>query len=81
MYVYCIVAKWSIGGWVVTMVGALSDFPAVHWVVQMDCPEDGNTYIHRVGRTARLVFVNDGLVVEKYLYPHFFQSCLPHIYI
>ncbi|XP_062510238.1 probable ATP-dependent RNA helicase DDX10 [Corticium candelabrum] len=29
------------------------DFPAVHWVVQVDCPEDGNTYIHRVGRTAR----------------------------
>ena len=29
------------------------DFPAVDWVVQLDCPEDGNTYIHRVGRTAR----------------------------
>ena len=29
------------------------DFPSVHWVVQVDCPEDTNTYIHRVGRTAR----------------------------
>ncbi|KAF7268844.1 hypothetical protein GWI33_018188 [Rhynchophorus ferrugineus] len=29
------------------------DFPAVHWVVQADCPEDVETYIHRVGRTAR----------------------------
>ncbi|VEN59134.1 unnamed protein product, partial [Callosobruchus maculatus] len=29
------------------------DFPAVHWVVQVDCPEDPATYIHRVGRTAR----------------------------
>ena len=29
------------------------DFPAVHWVVQLDCPEDADTYIHRVGRTAR----------------------------
>ncbi|OTB09906.1 hypothetical protein K445DRAFT_323500 [Daldinia sp. EC12] len=29
------------------------DFPAVDWVVQMDCPEDTDTYIHRVGRTAR----------------------------
>lgn len=29
------------------------DFPAVHWVVQADCPEDADTYIHRVGRTAR----------------------------
>lgn len=29
------------------------DFPAVDWVVQMDCPEDVNMYIHRAGRTAR----------------------------
>jgi len=29
------------------------DFPAVDWVVQYDCPEDADTYIHRVGRTAR----------------------------
>jgi len=29
------------------------DFPAVDWVVQVDCPENINTYIHRVGRTAR----------------------------
>jgi len=29
------------------------DFPAVDWVVQLDCPEDTDTYIHRVGRTAR----------------------------
>ncbi|CAN1318774.1 DEAD-box ATP-dependent RNA helicase 32 [Linum perenne] len=26
---------------------------AVDWVVQMDCPEDVESYIHRVGRTAR----------------------------
>lgn len=29
------------------------DFPSVDWVVQVDCPEDVETYIHRVGRTAR----------------------------
>ncbi|GAN06912.1 ATP-dependent RNA helicase dbp-4 [Mucor ambiguus] len=29
------------------------DFPSVDWVVQLDCPEDADTYIHRVGRTAR----------------------------
>lgn len=34
------------------------DFPSVHWVVQADCPEDPETYIHRVGRTAR--FQNAG---------------------
>lgn len=29
------------------------DFPRVDWVVQMDIPEDVETYVHRVGRTAR----------------------------
>ena len=29
------------------------DFPAVDWVVQVDAPESRDTYIHRVGRTAR----------------------------
>ncbi|KAJ3305986.1 ATP-dependent RNA helicase dbp4 [Blyttiomyces sp. JEL0837] len=29
------------------------DFPAVDWVIQLDCPENVDTYIHRVGRTAR----------------------------
>lgn len=29
------------------------DFPSVHWVIQMDCPEDAKTYLHRAGRTAR----------------------------
>jgi ATP-dependent RNA helicase DDX10/DBP4 len=33
------------------------DFPNVDWVVQMDCPEDVPTYVHRVGRTARSVSV------------------------
>lgn len=30
------------------------DFPDVDWVVQLDLPENVTTYIHRVGRTARL---------------------------
>ncbi|KAL4398844.1 ATP-dependent RNA helicase Dbp4 [Malassezia pachydermatis] len=29
------------------------DFPAVDWVVQVDAPDSSDTYIHRVGRTAR----------------------------
>lgn len=37
------------------------DFPAVDWVVQVDCPEDVDTYIHRVGRTAR--YERDGKAV------------------
>jgi ATP-dependent RNA helicase DDX10/DBP4 len=29
------------------------DFPSIDWVLQVDAPEDAETYIHRVGRTAR----------------------------
>lgn len=29
------------------------DFPDIDWVVQMNCPFDVATYVHRVGRTAR----------------------------
>ncbi|XP_068123013.1 probable ATP-dependent RNA helicase DDX10 [Hyperolius riggenbachi] len=39
------------------------DFPAVSWVLQMDCPEDANTYIHRVGRTARYKEGGEALLV------------------
>lgn len=24
------------------------DFPAVDWVIQLDCPEDSTTYVHRL---------------------------------
>eukprot|EP01133_Synstelium_polycarpum_P020528 gene20528-24648_t len=34
------------------------DFPTIDWVVQLDCPDDIQTYIHRVGRTAR--YNNEG---------------------
>jgi len=34
------------------------DWKDIDWVVQLDCPEDPDTYIHRSGRTAR--FKNDG---------------------
>ncbi|XP_034265555.1 probable ATP-dependent RNA helicase DDX10 [Pantherophis guttatus] len=39
------------------------DFPAVNWVIQVDCPEDANTYIHRVGRTARYKEGGEALLV------------------
>jgi len=41
----------------------LSDFPAVNWVVQLDCPENANEYIHRAGRTARFQKSGESLLV------------------
>jgi ATP-dependent RNA helicase DDX10/DBP4 len=38
------------------------DFPAVDFVIQVDCPEDADTYIHRVGRTARYNREGKGVV-------------------
>ena len=37
------------------------DFPSVDWVVQLDCPDDVDSYIHRVGRTARYQSEGKGL--------------------
>ncbi|KAH8584281.1 Hca4p helicase DBP4 (helicase CA4) EIF4A-1-family RNA SFII helicase [Cryptosporidium sp. chipmunk genotype I] len=31
------------------------DFPKIDWVIQLDIPENVDTYIHRIGRTARYV--------------------------
>jgi ATP-dependent RNA helicase DDX10/DBP4 len=31
------------------------DFPRIQWVIQVDMAEDVQTYVHRVGRTARFV--------------------------
>ncbi|KAH7921470.1 DEAD-domain-containing protein [Leucogyrophana mollusca] len=39
------------------------DFPSVDWVVQVDAPEDADTYIHRVGRTARYESAGKGLLL------------------
>lgn len=38
------------------------DFPSVDWVLQVDAPEDADTYIHRVGRTARYEKGGKGLL-------------------
>mgnify|MGYP000004655574 CR=1 FL=1 len=35
----------------------------MNWVVQLDCPEDANTYIHRAGRTARYETDGQSLLV------------------
>ncbi|KAF0988712.1 hypothetical protein HZS_3150 [Henneguya salminicola] len=39
------------------------DFPAVDWVIQCDCPSDVQTYIHRVGRTARFNNTGNSLLI------------------
>ncbi|CAF3667749.1 unnamed protein product [Rotaria sordida] len=39
------------------------DFPAINWVIQFDCPPDANTYIHRVGRTARFEHGGEALLI------------------
>lgn len=39
------------------------DFPAVNWVVQLDCPEDVTQYIHRAGRSARNKTRGESLLV------------------
>ncbi|CAF1301233.1 unnamed protein product [Rotaria sordida] len=39
------------------------DFPAINWVIQFDCPPDANTYIHRVGRTARFEQGGEALLI------------------
>ncbi|GMM39043.1 RNA-dependent ATPase [Saccharomycopsis crataegensis] len=38
------------------------DFPSVEWVVQVDCPEDVATYVHRVGRSARFGKIGKSLL-------------------
>ncbi|KAK7586212.1 hypothetical protein V9T40_004088 [Parthenolecanium corni] len=39
------------------------DFPGIDWVVQLDCPENANEYIHRAGRTARYQKAGESLLV------------------
>jgi ATP-dependent RNA helicase DDX10/DBP4 len=62
------------------------DFPAVDWVIQMDCPEDADTYIHRVGRTARYERVGRAVLFldpseEKGFLGHLEQKKVPIVRI
>jgi len=45
------------------IICVFTDFPGVDWVIQLDCPEDVTTYIHRVGRTARYNRGGEALLV------------------
>ena len=57
------------------------DFPAVNWVVQLDCPESANEYIHRAGRTARYQRAGESLLVllpsELKMLEHLEQKKIP----
>ncbi|XP_004689342.1 PREDICTED: probable ATP-dependent RNA helicase DDX10 [Condylura cristata] len=58
------------------------DFPAVNWVLQFDCPEDANTYIHRAGRTARYKEGGEALLIllpseEKGMVQQLLQKKVP----
>ncbi|XP_053450915.1 probable ATP-dependent RNA helicase DDX10 [Nycticebus coucang] len=58
------------------------DFPAVNWVLQFDCPEDANTYIHRAGRTARYKENGEALLIllpseEKAMLQQLLQKKVP----
>ncbi|XP_002708524.3 probable ATP-dependent RNA helicase DDX10 [Oryctolagus cuniculus] len=58
------------------------DFPAVNWVLQYDCPEDANTYIHRAGRTARYKEDGEALLIllpseEKGMVQQLLQKKVP----
>ncbi|ODV93163.1 hypothetical protein PACTADRAFT_4950 [Pachysolen tannophilus NRRL Y-2460] len=39
------------------------DIPAVDWIVQLDCPEDANTFIHRAGRAGRFGRSGNNLLI------------------
>lgn len=39
------------------------DFPKVDWVVQLDAPEDADSYVHRAGRAARNEASGDAMLV------------------
>ena len=43
------------------------DIPGVSWIVQYDPPQDPSTFVHRVGRTARMGRSGNALVM---LLPH-----------
>lgn len=51
------------------------DFPSVNWVIQVDLPEDIQTYIHRVGRTARYKSSGNSLLFLSKSESEFLSLC------
>ncbi|CAG0879202.1 unnamed protein product [Darwinula stevensoni] len=58
------------------------DFPSVDWVVQYDCPENADEYIHRAGRTARINRKGNSILFllpteEKAMIQHLSEKKIP----
>lgn len=50
------------------------DFPKIDWVIQLDVPENADTYIHRIGRTARYVSKGKSLLFLMYNEAYFLKN-------
>lgn len=46
------------------------DFDHIHYIVQVDPPEDPDNYVHRIGRTARIN--RPGTVIIYFLFRLFY---------
>jgi len=49
------------------------DFPSIDWVVQVDCPENEKTYLHRIGRAGRFFETGKCLLILKTNEIHFLE--------
>ncbi|CAD98517.1 DEAD/DEAH box helicase [Cryptosporidium parvum] len=47
------------------------DFPKIDWVIQLDIPENADTYVHRIGRTAR--YISKGINTIKKVTPNEYE--------
>lgn len=50
------------------------DFPKIDWVVQLDIPENADTYIHRIGRTARYISKGKSLLFVMHNEEYFLKN-------
>lgn len=50
------------------------DFPKIDWVIQLDIPENADTYIHRIGRTARYISKGKSLLFVMHNEEYFLKS-------
>jgi ATP-dependent RNA helicase DDX10/DBP4 len=64
MAIYFTFCEKRFGVLVATNIAARGlDFPLVDWVLQLDVPETLETYVHRVGRTARFRYEGKSLML------------------